>query len=93
MLQFLLVLLVSRHTVSALPPGFEDESVVHIDQVVDMAFAGNVMLAVAKPGLLYTFDLENPNADKKTAADIRDRVCTNGERGCVHVCTVLAHGH
>jgi len=67
--------------VNALPPGFEDENVVHIDQVVDMAFAGNVMLAVAKPGVLYTFDLEDPNADRQVAADLSERVCSNGERG------------
>jgi len=73
-----------QRTVSALPPGFEDEDVVHINQVVDMAFVGNIMVAVAKSGKVYTFDVEDPNAEKQLAADITDRVCTNGERGYVY---------
>lgn len=82
-LQVIFVLFLSRHTVAALPSGFEDEKVVHINQVVDMAFVHNTMLAVAKQGILYTFDLEDPNAEKEVAADLTDRVCDNGERGCV----------
>jgi len=69
--------------VLALPAGFEDENVVAINQVVDMAFADNFLLAVSKDGRLYTYDLADPNAQSKQAADLTDRVCTNGERGYV----------
>lgn len=49
-----------------------------------MAFVGNIMVAAAKGGKVYTFDVEDPNAEKQLAADMTDRVCTNGERGYVH---------
>ena len=72
---------VGIRTAPALPPGFEDETVVPINEVVDIAFSGNIMLAVAKNGYLYTFDLENADAERQLAADLTDRVCSNGERG------------
>ena len=77
--------LLSPHMrVIGLPAGFEDEDVVQINQVVDMAFAGNIMLAVTKDGKLYSYDLEDANGESKLAADLTARVCSNGERGYVH---------
>jgi len=66
---------------AALPAGFEDEGVERIRGVVDIAFAGNIMLAVTKPGILYTLNLNNPDADSQEALNLSDRVCDNGERG------------
>jgi len=80
MISTFLMLMVFSST-SALPAGFEDENVVAINGVVDMAFADNMLLAVTKTGTVYTFDLADPNADRQMAADLEDRVCTNGERG------------
>ena len=78
---FLLLVVHLLPTATALPAGFEDENVVKVSEVVDVAFAGNVLLAVAKPGYLYTLDLEDPNAERVTAADLTSLVCSNGERG------------
>lgn len=77
-------LLPTMRRVSGLPAGFEDENVVQMNEVVDMAFAGNIMLAVTKDGKLYSFDLADADAESKLAADLTDRICSNGERGYVH---------
>ena len=91
----LLLLLVLHHrlpAVRALPPGFEDESVVHMNQVVDLDFApGNMMLAVTKDGKLYRFDVSDDNADRELMWDLSDRVCSNGERGCVRCVAWIVH--
>ena len=71
--------------VRGLPAGFEDEAVVQMNQVVDIAFAGNIMLAVTKDGKLNSFDLADPEATSHLAADFTDLVCTNGERGYVRM--------
>jgi len=83
LLLLVLLLSLSSFQVRALPAGFEDEGVVAMNAVVDIAFAGNMILAVTKPGLLYTFDLDDPNADKEVALDLSGRICDNGERGYV----------
>ena len=83
LLVLLLSSLSSNHQVRALPAGFEDEGVVAMNAVVDIAFAGNMILAVTKRGLLYTYDLDDPNADKEEALDLSGRICDNGERGYV----------
>jgi len=70
------------HAPAALPAGFEDEGVSRIPDAVDIAFAGNIMLAVTKAGILYSFDLDNPSTESpREAFDLRDHVCDNGERG------------
>ena len=69
------------HAAGALPAGFEDEGVVRIHNAVDIAFVGSMMLAVTKSGMLYSFDLADPNADIKKALDLTGRICDNGERG------------
>lgn len=79
-----LSLLFPNERVSGLPAGFEDENVVQMNQVVDMAFAGNIMLAVTKDGKLYSYDLADTDGESKLAADLTDRICSNGERGYVH---------
>lgn len=72
------------HAPVALPAGFEDEGVTRIPDAVDIAFAGNIMLAVTKAGILYSFDLDNPGTESpQQALDLRDSVCDNGERGYV----------
>jgi len=72
------------HAPAALPAGFEDEGVTRIPDTVDIAFAGNVMLAVTKAGILYSFDLDDPSTESpRKALDLRDHVCDNGERGYV----------
>jgi len=73
---------------AALPPGFEDEGILHVTDPVDVAFVDTfTMLIVTKGGTLFSFDLEDPDATKKLALDLSDRVCTNGERGYVTVST------
>jgi len=83
--RLLLVLLVSctlHQAAAVLPAGFEDEGVVRLTANVDIAFAGNMMLAVTKIGELHRFDLEDPDATETTLMlDISARVCDNGERG------------
>jgi len=55
-----------------------------MNQVVDLDFApGNMLLAVTKDGQLYRFDVSDDNADRELVWDLSDRVCSNGERGCV----------
>ena len=70
--------------VVALPAGFIDEAVVRINEVVDMAFVGHVMLAVTKAGTVHRFNVSDPNAvEAVEILDLTDRLCENGERGYV----------
>jgi len=69
---------------TALPPGFEDEGIFRVTAPVDIAFVDTFILLVASDtGTLFSFDLEDPNAQPNLALDLSDRVCTNGERGYV----------
>ena len=70
--------------VVALPAGFIDEAVVRINEVVDMAFVGHVMLAVTKAGTVHRFNVSDPNVvEAVEILDLTDRLCENGERGYV----------
>lgn len=48
--------------VAAIPAGFIDENVVRINEVVDLAFVGHMMLAVSKQGTVHRFNVSDPNA-------------------------------
>jgi len=65
----------STSAVSALPAGFEDEAVVDVSSVVDIAFAGNMLLVVSNRGILFRYDLEDPDAKEEVALDITSKVC------------------
>ena len=79
------ILISNNHdvVVHGLPAGFTDETVLPMNQIVDIAFAGTIMLAVTKVGKLYSYDLEDPHAASHLAADFTNRLCINGEHGYV----------
>lgn len=81
-----LVLNLAVDEVAALPSGFEDEGVVSMNGVVDVAFVGTMMLGVTKPGVVYVYDLADPDAKIQLAVDLTTRICDNGERGYVLFC-------
>jgi len=67
---------------SALPPGFEDEGLFRITAPVDIEFLDtSTILAATDYGLLYSYDMSDPDTKPKVVLDLTDRVCTNGERG------------
>lgn len=69
---------------AAVPSGFEDRLVTDIQQPTAMAFLPDGrMLVTTQPGFLQTYDPATGN--KQAVLDIRDRICSNSERGLLSV--------
>jgi glucose/arabinose dehydrogenase len=69
---------------AAVPSGFENRLVTDIQQPTAMAFLPDGrMLVTTQPGFLQTYDPATGN--KQAVLDIRDRICSNSERGLLSV--------
>jgi glucose/arabinose dehydrogenase len=88
MLLTVLVLTIQTLTISALPVGFIDEGVLSRDAIITGAFAPNprngnkpMLLLSTKTGQIYAAENPDTSEDDVLVADLRDLLCTNGERG------------